>query len=101
MATLASIKLASDLVEAARTEGALLNRSIAGQVEHWVKLGRSFEKSPGITLDRVRAALEGRFDAALLTDDERDYFDDAFGEVPTVQAANFWANFDRSVNTDL
>ncbi|EJE6497442.1 hypothetical protein LWQ05_003862 [Salmonella enterica] len=71
-ARLASVKLSSQLVEDARSEGAIMNRSISGQLEHWATIGRSLEGALG--LDRVRAALAGRFDPGQLTPDERRYY---------------------------
>src|SRR6516165_9143371 len=38
------VKLSDELVEAARREAASTDRSITGQIEHWVKIGRSVEK---------------------------------------------------------
>lgn len=72
----ATVKLPRDLVDQAREEAAVFHRSIAGQVEHWAKLGRAIENAPGFTLDRVRAALEGRFDPAELSKQERVYYYD-------------------------
>ncbi|RUT80870.1 hypothetical protein EOD15_33995, partial [Mesorhizobium sp. M7A.T.Ca.US.000.02.2.1] len=39
-ARLASVKLSSQLVEDARSEGAIMNRSISGQLEYWATIGR-------------------------------------------------------------
>lgn len=59
----------------------------------------------GFTLDRVRGALAGRFDASLLTDDEAVLFDDLFGaslDIPaTAEARAFQAGFAGQPNTDL
>jgi len=38
------VKLSDELVSAARREGANTDRSITGQIEHWVRIGRSVEK---------------------------------------------------------
>lgn len=75
-ANFASIKLSADLVEEARRDGAVFSRSIAGQVEHWARLGKALEAAPGFTIDRVQAALEGRLDASDLSDDEWRLLDD-------------------------
>src|SRR5438876_8230513 len=37
------VKLSDELVNAARREAASTDRSITGQIEHWVKIGRSVE----------------------------------------------------------
>lgn len=38
------VKLSDELVDAARREAASTDRSITGQIEHWVKIGRSVEQ---------------------------------------------------------
>lgn len=40
-----SVKLSDDLVRSARLEVETSERSIAGQIEHWAKLGRSVESA--------------------------------------------------------
>ena len=75
-ANLASIKLPADLVDQARRDAAVFSRSISGQVEHWARLGQAIEAAPGFTVDRVQAALEGRFNPGDLTEDEWRIYDD-------------------------
>lgn len=53
----AAIKLSDQFVDLARGEGQVMGRSIAGQVEHWARLGRAVERSPGFAYERVRAVL--------------------------------------------
>lgn len=102
--SLTSIKLPTELVEAARADAALFSRSVGGQVEHWANIGRAIESAPGFTLDRVRGALAGRFDASLLTDEEAMMFDEMFGaslDIPvTAEARAFWEGFAGQPNTD-
>ena len=104
-ASLTSVKLPTDLVEAARSDASLFRRSISGQVEHWANLGRAMETSLGMTMEGVRAALEGRFDAAMLTDQEAAQFDRLLGaainETTTTEARAFRASFNGKPNTDL
>jgi hypothetical protein len=38
------VKLSNDLVERAREEAKVSDRSITSQIEHWARLGRSVEK---------------------------------------------------------
>jgi len=40
-----------------REAAALHSRSVAGQAEHWIRLGRLVERSPGFDLRRADAAL--------------------------------------------
>jgi hypothetical protein len=103
--SLASIKLSADLVDAARTDAPLFSRSIGGQVEHWARLGRAIENSPAFPLGRVRAALNGEFNADALSDAEWRLFDallpEAMAGVHTPAERAFWASFAGQANTDL
>lgn len=65
-----AIKLSDTFVEIARNEGRVMGRSIAGQVEHWARLGRAVERAPGFSYDRVHAALSARTSIDDLTADE-------------------------------
>ena len=90
--TLASIKLSVDLVDQARVDAGVFHRSIGGQVEHWARLGQAFEQVPGYTLDRVRAALEGRFSPDDLSEDEFAIFEDLEWQavlIPTASSLAF------------
>jgi histidinol-phosphate/aromatic aminotransferase/cobyric acid decarboxylase-like protein len=51
-----SIRISDELYELALQEAALMQRSLAQQVEHWVKLGVGLEHAKGASLDDVRAA---------------------------------------------
>ena len=51
-----SIRISDELYELAVHEAALMERSLAQQVEHWVKLGVGVERSTGATTEDVRAA---------------------------------------------
>ncbi|MCA3218445.1 MAG: hypothetical protein ING59_07785 [Burkholderiales bacterium] len=82
-AQLSSIKLPTDLVDDARRESNVMSRSIAGQVEHWARLGQTLEALPGFTSDRVRAALEGRMNVDDLSDDEWELFHDQLFAEPS------------------
>ena len=83
MSALASIKLPVDLIDAARQDAPVFSRSIGGQVEHWARIGQALEAVPGFSVDRVRAALEGRFDSSALCDDELRIMDDLLFLEPT------------------
>jgi len=98
-----TIKLPALLLADARAEASLMNRSMGSQVEHWALLGRAVERAQGFTFARIQAALAGEFDGAMLSDSERDYFDDMIGDVldtPKGAGRVFWERFDRSRNTD-
>lgn len=56
------------------------------------------------TMDRIRAALAGEYEAALLSGDEALIFDELVGEamgtVMTPAGRIFWASFEGRPNTD-
>ena len=67
-----SVKLTAGFVDQARQEADLLNRSLGGQIEHWARLGRALESSPGFSMTRVRQALSGTLKLEILTPEEQD-----------------------------
>lgn len=67
----ASVKLKADLVDDARREAETFSRSVGGQIEHWVRLGRAIESAPQFSTERVRATLMGRLKIEQLSAAER------------------------------
>lgn len=58
-----SIKLADDVMSVVRRESTLQSRSVAGQVTHWVNIGRAIEKSETFDYARIKAALSAEISA--------------------------------------
>ena len=85
----ASVKLSTAILDDVRREAETFNRSVSAQVEHWLLLGRAMENTPGVSVDRVRAALNGQAKFDDLTVIEQTAFLEQFGaEFPAdVQAA--------------
>lgn len=85
----ASVKLSTEFLNDARREADAFSRSLAAQVEHWARIGRAVENTPGVSMDRVRAALTGRTKFEHLTTVEQTAFLEQFGAefTPDVQAA--------------
>ncbi len=75
-----SVKLADDVMSLVRREADLHSRSVAGQITHWLKLGRAIEHSGAFDHARITAALEGRIDTTALHQDEEAPWLDAFTE---------------------
>lgn len=75
-----SIKLADDIMKIVRRESELQSRSIAGQIAHWVRIGRAIEKSGNFDHARITAALAGDIETADLSDEEKDVWLDSFVE---------------------
>ncbi len=65
-----SVKLADDVMAFVRREAELHSRSVAGQITHWLKIGRAIENSGAYDHSRITAALEGRIDTTKLHEDE-------------------------------
>ena len=76
-----TVKLNSGLIEDARREAEVFHRSLGGQIEHWARLGRAIENADGVSVARVRAALEGRLKIDEFSEAEQDAF---FGELGSV-----------------
>lgn len=67
-------------MEIIRAEAELSSRSIAGQVTHWMKIGRAVERAPGFTYEHVRQALAAEQSPDALTGEEQAvYIDELLG----------------------
>ncbi len=89
-----SIKLGDDIMKIVRRESELQSRSIAGQIAHWVRIGRAIEKSGNFDHGRISAALAGEIETTDLTDEEKDVWLDSFVEKmgqPGPDEAKFFA----------
>ena len=75
-----SVKLADDVMAAVRREADLHSRSVAGQITHWLRLGKAIEQSGAYDHARVTAALDGRLDPVELREEEAIAWLDAFTE---------------------
>jgi hypothetical protein len=82
-----SVKLADDVMATVRREAELHSRSVAGQITHWLRLGRAIEQSGAYDHARVTAALEGRLDTVELRDEEAVAWLDAFTEKMSAPSA--------------
>lgn len=79
-----SIKISDAEMETIRREAEISSRSIAGQVTHWIRIGRSIERAPEFTYDHVRDALNGNRSPDALTGEEQVVFiDELLAEAST------------------
>ncbi|WP_084197030.1 TA system antitoxin ParD family protein [Solimonas soli] len=53
-----SVKLKAETIATLRAEAAKNFRSLAGQAEHWIKLGRAFESLEELPVTTLRLALQ-------------------------------------------
>ena len=93
----ASVKLSTELLNIARREAETFNRSLGAQVEHWMLLGRAMENSPGVSMDRVRAALAGKTTFEKLTTVEQTAFLEQFGAEWDAETQEAYAALGRQV----
>jgi hypothetical protein len=75
-----SVKLADEVMALVRREADLHSRSVAGQITHWLKIGRAIERSGFYDHMRITAALKGTLDTTALTEEEGTAWLDAFTE---------------------
>lgn len=52
-----AVKLSENIISEAKIMSRALNRSIAGQIEHWAKIGRLAEENPDLTYDLIKDIL--------------------------------------------
>lgn len=52
-----SVRLSDILVQQAKTVGAVMSRSGAGQIEHWAKMGKIAEENPDLSFEFIRDSL--------------------------------------------
>lgn len=94
----ATLKISdADMLEL-RQASVVHNRSIAGQAEYWMRLGRAAERNPDMTLSRVEQALRGLQDPADLNGAEQEQFFDRLGEFmdrPNAPIHAFFAEMNR------
>ena len=52
-----AVKLSDSIISEAKIVSKVLNRSVAGQIEHWAKIGRIAEENPDLTYDLIKSIL--------------------------------------------
>lgn len=59
-----AVKLSDEIVSNAKVNAKALSRSIAGQIEHWAKIGKLAEENPDLTYDFIKNILIAQQEAA-------------------------------------
>jgi hypothetical protein len=90
-----SVKLGDDLMALIRRESELHSRSVAGQITHWVRIGRAIERSGNFDYAKISAALAGGLETTELTSEEKDVWLDRFTEAVGQPGREEKAFFDR------
>ena len=65
-----SVKLGDDVMALVRHESNLQSRSVAGQITHWLRIGRAIEQSDRFDYRRISAALVASLPPEELTPEE-------------------------------
>ena len=52
-----AVKLSDTIVSAAKAQSKVLNRSVAGQIEHWAKIGKIAEDNPDLSYEFIKSLL--------------------------------------------
>lgn len=90
-----TVKMSDEVVSMAENEMLISGRSLAGQVEHWAKIGRAIEQSPAFNYQRVKAALTAQIPYDDLNTEERAAFleelDESMWAEPDAEEKAFYA----------
>jgi len=78
-----SVKLSDDVMTHVRKESGLQSRSVAGQITHWINIGRAVENSSTFDYQRINAALEATLSPDELTADEQEIWFEQFSDEMT------------------
>lgn len=90
-----SVKLADDIMQTVRRESELQSRSIAGQITHWLRIGRAIEQSGHFNHARINAALAGEVPTGTLSAEEKNVWLPAFLETVGEPGEREKAFYDR------
>ncbi len=55
----AALRISDELASEARKQSRVDHRSLAGQIEHWARIGKIAEENPDMTLALIRDILLG------------------------------------------
>lgn len=96
--SLQNVKISGEEYEVVKAAAVVNRRSISGQAEHWMRIGRALERNPEIGYSRIERALHGLSSMDDLNGEEQEEFFDLFadkmGEVSDQERA-FFADRER------
>jgi hypothetical protein len=93
-----AVKISEPEMEVLREAAAINSRSISGQAEHWLRIGRAVERDPRFGYVRIEQALKGLLGIDDLDGDEQEEFMDRLGDqlrAPSSNANAFYADRNR------
>lgn len=59
-----TVRLSESMVAEAKIIAKALNRSVAGQIEYWAKVGKIAEENPDLTYEFIRSLLIAQQEAS-------------------------------------
>lgn len=62
---MSSVKLSEDILSQAKIVSKALNRSLAGQIEYWAKIGKIVEENPDLTYEFIKDILIAQEEARV------------------------------------
>ncbi|PHS04471.1 MAG: hypothetical protein COA78_16550 [Blastopirellula sp.] len=90
-----SIKLADTVMTFVRKESSLQSRSVAGQITHWINIGRAIEKSSAFDYNHITSVLEAGMSPDELTPEEQEVWFTQFADKMTEPSESETAFFDK------
>jgi len=60
-----AVKLSDTIVSEAKIFSKAVNRSVAGQIEHWARIGRIAEENPELTYEFIKNILVAQQEALI------------------------------------
>ena len=88
-----SIKISKELMAEVRREAKLQGRTLAAQLEYWVRIGMAIERSSNFSYDRINAVLAAEAQTSTLNDAEYAVWSDRFDELMAKPGPNGEAFF--------
>ena len=93
-----AVKISDGEMDALRDAARVNSRSISGQAEHWIRIGRAVERDPMVAYSKIEMALRGLEPLVLdsLSKADQDDFIERMGNAPATAAEqDFWRNRQR------
>ena len=63
---MSTVKLSKEIISEAKVFSRAYNRSIAGQIEHWAKIGKIVEQNPDLNYEFIKNLLVAQEEAKVL-----------------------------------
>lgn len=90
-----SIKLSDHGMDLVRKEIPITIRSLAGQVEYWMRIGRAIEKSGRFNYSHIKDALSGQISTDELSAEEQVIFLNEYSESMWETTSTEEADFEK------